>query len=898
MSIYNLDKIFNPKRVVLIEITGEVDNKSRRVLKNLLSCGFHGTVYPLSSSVESVQGIPTYRDLGSLPYLPDLAIICTPAPDVQKVVQACGEAGIRGLLILSSGFREVGLAGQQLETELADVTKQFEHMRIVGPNSLGIIVPGIGLNASDAIAAPSAGNLAFISESQALSNSLLDWAADSGVGFSLFASIGTKLDVGFGDLIDYLGTDPKTRAIILYIQSLTHAKRFMSATRSFARSKPIVVYKAGRFVETARAAISHTGTMAGEDAVYAAAFERAGIVRVNELDDIFDVAELLASKRIPQGPRLAIAGNAGGPALIATDALLNRQGILAGLSAETQAQMDAILPAACTLENPIDLLDDATPERFSQATQILLADKNVDALLVIFANHPTADPLAIARVITDAMQNSGKPVLAAWMGGERVKTGIQHLNQSGVPVHTTPEQAVRAFMHLVSYARNLETLYETPREVPMRFAPSRKKISEQFRSMFQSRSRLNESEAKSLLKAYEIQVTDTHIVHSQTQAVELANQIGYPVVIKLLSSEITHKVDIGGVVLNLHNAQAVRSAFEQIYRKAEEQGIDHRVRSMTIQPMADVSNGLEMILGTKKDSTFGAIIMVGMGGIATGVYRDFSLGLPPLNERLARHMLESLRCWPMLQGYRGSPPINIDRLIEVMIRFSCLVADIPEIREFDINPLLTTPESVIALDAAAILENDVTERHFQRYEHLAICPYPDQHIRHTRLRDNTKVTFRPVRPEDEPLWHKLIDSSSSATIRDRFRVLFSHATHQLAIQHCVIDYERELAIVVETITDNERQLIGIAQLMADLNHESAEFALLVPDPWQGQGIGGQLLDYCLELAAGWGLSRIVAETDPANSRMLAIFRKRGFESEYQIEDDVVYLKKHLSETAQ
>lgn len=814
MSIHNLDKIFNPKRVVLIEITDEADSKSIRVLNNLLSSGFHGAVYPLSSSIESVRGIPTYPDLGTLPHLPDLAVICTPAPDVPAVVQACGDAGIRGLLILSNGFREAGSVGQQLETQLAKITKQFEHMRIVGPNSLGIIVPGIGLNASDAITAPGAGNLAFISESQALSNSLLDWASDSGIGFSLFASLGSKLDVGFGDLIDYLGTDPKTRAIILYIQSLTHAKRFMSATRSFARSKPIVVYKAGRFVETARAAISHTGTMAGEDAVYAAAFQRAGIVRVNELDDIFDVSELLASKRIPQGPRLAITGNAGGPALIATDALLNRQGILASLSIETQAKLDEILPSACTLENPIDLLDDAGPKRFSQATQILLADKNVDALLVIFANHPTSNPLTIAKVITDAMQHSEKPVLAAWMGGERVKTGIQYLNQSGVPVHTTPEQAVRAFMHLVSYARNLESLYETPREVPIRFSASRKKLSQKFRSMLQSHSRLTEIEAKSLLKAYEIEVTDTHIVHSQVQAVELGNQIGYPVVIKLLSPEITHKVDIGGVALDLRNAQAVRSAFKQMMQKTEEQSIYDKVRGVTIQPMADVNNGLEMILGTKKDPTFGSIIMVGMGGVATGVYRDFSLGLPPLNERLARRMLESLRCWPMLQGYRGSPPVNIERLIEVMIRFSCLVADFPEIHEFDINPLLTTPETVIALDAAAILENDVTQRAFQRYEHLAICPYPEQHIRHARLRDKTQVTFRPVRPEDEPLWHTLIDSSSSQTIRDRFRMLFSHATHQLAIQHCVIDYERELAIVVETIIDNQRELIGIGQLLA------------------------------------------------------------------------------------
>ena len=894
MSVRNLDKIFRPSRVALIEIIEAVPSPATRVLENLLSANFRGAVYPISSSVESVHGIPTYPNLYSLPRRPDLAVICTPPDEVARRVEACGQAGIRGILILSSGFGETGPHGKALEEEVTAVARRFQHMRIIGPNSLGICVPDIGLNASDAVTAPKAGRLAFVSESQALSNAMLDWAADAGIGLSLFASVGNKLDVGFGDLIDYLGTDPKTRAIILYVQSISHARRFMSAARSFARSKPILVYKAGRFAGSARAALLHTGTMAGEDAVYAAAFERAGVVRVRDLDDIFDVAELLASQKLPQGPRLAIVGNAGGPAIIATDALLSRGGVMAGLSKATLERFNQILPVAWSGGNPIDLQDDAPAERFAEATEALLAEKNADAVLVIFTNQPATASQAVAECVARVAERSRKPVLAAWMGGEKVRDGIRFLNESGVPAHATPEQAVRAFMHLVSYARNLETLYETPREMPIHFCANRNKLARKWRPLLRDRTHLTEIDAKSLLRAYDIPVSQSYVADSAEQAVEIATQIGFPVVLKLLSPEIFHKVDVGGVVLGLNDGQAVRSAYESVLQRAQLNGLGDKVKGVTLQPMASLNEGLELILGAKKDPTFGAVVMAGLGGIATGVFRDHALGLPPLNERLVRRMLESLRCWPMLQGYRGQPAVNVDQLIEVIIRFSCLIADYPEIREFDINPLLATPETVLALDAAAILETDPAARQVRRYEHLVIRPYPAQYIRHLRLRDGAVVTLRPVRPEDEPLWHDLIARSSPESIRFRFRTLFKHATHQLAVQCCVIDYERELAIVAETEANGRRELIGIAQLLTDLNHERAEYAVLVPDPWQGKGVGGLLLDYCMKLAQEWGIAQIVAETDPENTRMLTMFGKRGFESEVHREEEVVFLQKTLS----
>ncbi len=894
MSIRNLEKIFKPRRVVLIGIDDGPADTGKRVLSNLLGGGFSGIVYPVSFNVESVGGVPTYPDLASLPKTPDLAVICAPARDVPRVVQECGAAGIMGVVILSSGFSEADAPGRALEEQIAEAARRFEHMRIIGPNSLGIIVPEIGLNASQAVATAKPGHLAFISQSHSLSNAVLDWASDAGIGFSLFASLGNNLDVDYGDLIDYLRTDPNTKAIILYIQSIRHARRFMSAARSFACSKPIVAYKSGRFEGSARAALSHTGTIAGEDAVYSAVFERAGVVRVSELDDIFDVAEILASQRLPEGSRLAIIGNAGGPAIIAADALLSHRGHLAGLSDETVARLNQVLPENWSHGNPVDLLDAAGAERFAAALDIVQQDPGIDAILVICASQPGVDSRTVAEVVVQAAEHGRKPLFAAWMGGARARKDIRYLNHAGVPAHATPEQAIRGFLHLVTYARNLESLYETPRELPIRFTMHRKKISKRFHACMRQRGSLSENEAKHLLKAYDIPVCDTFIAHSADEAVTAAGQIGYPVVLKLRSPEILHKIDIGGVALDLKDAHAVRDAYETMLQRVRGHKLAGRVDGVTLQRMMCPKDGLEMILGASKDPTFGPVIMVGLGGVATEVYSDHALGLPPLNERLARNMVEALRCRPILEGYRGRPAVNIDHLIEVMIRFSCLIADYPEIREFDVNPLLATPEGVVALDAAAVLDTDACQDSCEPYEHLAIRPYPEQYMRRPRLRDGTQVTLRPIRPEDEPLWRELIASSSPESIRFRFRSLFKQTSHQLAVKHCVIDYERELALVVETRVGNERRLIGVAQLITDLNHETAEYAVIVPDPWQGKGVGALLLDYCLELAARWGIAEVVAETDPENMRMLSLFYKRGFDSVIRREDEVVFLRKHLA----
>lgn len=894
MSILNLDKIFNPKRVAVIGASDNPKSVGYTVLRNLVGSGFQGVVYPVNPKREAVQGIQAHRDVHSLPHPPDLAVICTPARTVPQLVRECGEVGTRGIIIISAGFREIGEEGRKLEDQILEEKAKFEGMRILGPNCLGIIVPGIHLNASFAAATPKRGHIGFISQSGALCTSVLDWAIDQGIGFSYFVSVGNMLDVNMGDLIDYMGSQTHTQSIILYIESITEAREFMSAARAFARTKPIVAFKAGRFAESAKAAASHTGAMAGVDAVYEAAFQRAGIERIFRIEDMFDCAELLARQQPPKGDRLAIVTNAGGPGVMSTDALIERAGKLAELSPETIEKLNTILPPFWSHGNPVDVLGDAPPERYAAALDVVLQDKNVDAALVILTPQAMTDPTGTAAAVGEVASRHRKPVLAAWMGGSSVAKGVQILNAANVPCYNTPEQAVRAFMHLVSYARNLQILHETPKDIPVAFKLDRQRLRRVFDTIFTEGSDiLSENVSKALLEAYEIPVTKPHLARTPEEAVELARRIGYPVVLKIHSPQITHKTEVGGVVLNVSSDESVRRNFERMVATAKERRPDATILGVTVQPMVSFPVSYELILGATKDPVFGSVIMVGMGGTAAEVFRDRALGLPPLNESLARRMLESLKSWPLLQGYRGRPGVNIDRLIEIIIRFSYLVADYPEIKEIDVNPLLVTPEDVIALDARIIVDRDVMAHEIRPYMHLAIRPYPEEFVTERKLRDGTPVVLRPIKPEDEPLWHELLANCSTQTIWFRFRYLFKQTTHEMATRYCFIDYDREIGIVAEVEEDGQRKLIGVGRLVADADRESAEYAVIVVDRWQGRGLGGLLTDYCCEVAKRWGVKRIVAETTRDNGRMLATFRNRAFIIQERPGDEVVLVRKEL-----
>jgi len=895
VSIENLNKIFHPQRVAVIGASDTPTSVGYTVLQNLVGSGFPGVVYPVNSKRESVQGIHAYKDVQSLPHAPDLAVICTPGRTVPGLIRDLGEAGTRGIVVISAGFREIGEEGRKLEAQILQEQAKFPGMRIIGPNCLGLIVPGLSLNASFAAETPPKGHIGFISQSGALCTSVLDWAIDQGIGFSYFVSVGNMLDVSIADLIDYFGSQTETQSIILYIESITEAREFMSAARAFARSKPIVAFKSGRFAESAAAAASHTGAMAGVDAVYEAAFQRAGIERIFQIEDMFDCAELLARQQPPKGDRLAIVTNAGGPGVMTTDALIARDGHLAPLSDETLQRLNEFLPPFWSHNNPVDVLGDAPPERYAKALDVVLQDPNVDAVLVILTPQAMTDSTGTARAVGEVAKKHKKPVLAAWMGGHTVADGMQVLNDFGVASYATPEKAVRAFMHLVSYARNLTLLHETPRDIPVSFSFDRQRLRGVFESLLTEGAEvLTESVSKAFLEAYGIPVSKPFLARTAEQAVEIARRIGFPVVMKIHSPQITHKTDVGGVKLNLASESAVREAFEQMTQRAAERRPDAQIIGCTVQKMVSYPNSFELIIGTKRDPVFGSVILVGMGGVAAEVFQDRALALPPLNETLARRALESLKSWPLLRGYRGRPGVNIDKLIEALMRFSYLVADYPEIQELDVNPLLVTPDEVIALDARVIVDRNALVYGVRPYAHLAIRPYPEEFVTERQLKDGTPVILRPIKPEDEPMWHELLASCSTQSLWFRFSYLFKQTTHEMASRYCFIDYDREIGIVAEVEEEGQRRLIGVGRLVSDANHEVAEYAVIVVDRWHSRGLGGLLTDYCLEVAKRWGIKRVVAETSKDNARMLATFRNRGFEFNDKADQEVVLVSRPLA----
>jgi len=889
-----LDKIFKPQRLALVGVSPNPKSVSGKILTNLITGGYRGVVYPVNPAVEAVLGIPCFDNVKNLPRTPDLAVITSPAAQVPKLVAECGEAGILGIIIISAGFREIGPQGKALEEQILAEKKKFPGMRILGPNCLGVISPGFQLNASFASSMPLNGHIAFISQSGALCTSILDWSLEEKIGFSYFVSIGNAIDIDFGDLIDYFGEDENTRSILLYIESISKPKRFMSAARAYARTKPIIAYKAGRFPESAEAASSHTGALASEDAVYDAAFQRAGLARVFEIGEMFDVAELIGRHKIPKGPRLAIVTNAGGPGVMASDALIEAGGKLAELSPKTIEFLNQSLPPAWSHGNPVDVLGDAKSKTVAKAVNAVLQDENIDAVLLIITPQAMTNPPGIAKELIPIAAESQKPILAAFLGGPTMREAVRLLNEAEIPTYNTPEQAVRAFMTLVNYARNLENLYETPREISLEFPIEREKIRQQILPwLVQGPEILDEQTSKKILSAYGIPTSVPLIAQTKEEAVKLSQQIGYPVVLKIHSPDITHKTDVGGVVLDLEDAHMVETAFDRIMSSVKKLVPQAKIEGVTVQKMIKAKDGLEMIIGSKKDPTFGAVIMVGSGGITAEILGDRSLCFPPLNERLARRLLEQLKSWPLLQGYRHRPPINLDKLIETIIRFSYLVADYPEIKEIDINPLLVSPDEVIALDARIIIDRTVQSDKVKPYEHLVLRPYPEEFIKKAKMRDGTEITLRPIRPEDEPLWFELLASCSRETIYSRFRYFFFWQSHEVASRYCYIDYDREIAIVAEYKEGDKRRLLGIGRLTADPTRTVAEYAVLVQDVWQNKGLGGLLTDYCTEIARSWGVKKIIAYTTTDNPRMIAVFKKRNFEIKQDPNSTLVEIKKDL-----
>ena len=891
MPIKKLDSIFRPNRIALIGVSNDPNSVGGMTLRNLVSGGFNGVVYPVNPKREAVMGIPCYPNVESLPKTPDLAVIMTPAAQVPDIIDECGNAGINGIIIMSAGFKEAGDEGKELEQQVKDRIHSYPDMRAIGPNCLGVIVPRAKLNVSFANGMPKQGKVAFISQSGALGAAVLDWASESKIGFSYFISIGNVVDVTFGDLIDYLGQDTNTKSIILYVESLADARSFMSAARAFARKKPIIVYKAGRFPESAAAAESHTGALASEDSIYDAVFRRAGMARVYDIGNIFDFTDLVGRKRMPRGTGLAIVTNAGGPGVMAIDTLISIGGKLVTLSDSTMDKLNELLPPFWSHGNPVDVVGDASPARISKATSIVLEDESVDAVLVILTPQAMTNPTATAQALVELSTKTTKFIMAAWLGGTSMREGLEILTNAEIAVYATPGQAMRSFMTMTRYIKNLELLYETPRDVPVSFNYDRESLRKKYvGSIFTKNNILSEDDSKQLINDYGISTTHPELATNEDQAVAIAEKKGYPVVLKISSPDITHKIDVGGVSLNIDNEDILRANYRNMLEAVSSKVPSAKIDGITVQKMIDTSDDVEMILGIKKDKVFGTVMLAGMGGTTAELLNDKRLEFPPLNEQLARQMIKSLKMYPLLEGYRGSKPKNIDKLIEVLIRLSYLAADYPEIEELDINPLIVTTDDVIALDARIVINQEMIGKENPDYSHLILRPYPERLHKKSKLRDGTDILLRPIKPEDESLWLEMLGSCSKESIYHRFRYDFHFNSHEVATQFCYIDYDREMGIVAEIEFEGRKRLIGVGRLIADPDVVSAEYAVLVPDDWQHNELGYILTSYCMEIATNAGIKVVSAETTSDNKAMISVFRKLNFKVHFNDDTTVTVFK--------
>lgn len=867
VSRHSLDPIFKPRSVAVVGASATPGTVGSILIHNLLTNPFGGVVYPVNPKRHQVHGVRCYPDLNSLPEIPDLVLIATPAAGVPDLIAQCVACKIPAGIIISAGFSELGPEGKSLEQRVRDIARG--KMRLIGPNCLGVIHPPSNLNASFAASMAQPGKVALLSQSGAICTSILDWANQSHVGFSTFVSVGAMLDVDFADLIDYFADDPQTRSIILYMESIGDVRKFLSATRSASRTKHVIVVKSGRHEAGARAAASHTGALAGADAVFDAAFRRAGCLRVTTIPDLFNMSEILAMQPPPRGPALAIVTNAGGPGVMATDELMLRDGVLAPLSDDTLATLNAVLPPFWSHANPIDLLGDATGERYRIAVEACLKDVGMNGVLVLLTPQAMTDPSETAQQLT-AFAGSKKPLLACWLGGLSVREGRDLLNRAGIPTFDSPEAAIRAFLHMVQYRRNQELLYETPPFQPENWTPDANKVKTLIASArAEGRTLLDEAEAKQLLAAYGVPVAKCIPCATVDAAVEAAKEIGYPVVVKLLSQTVTHKSDVGGVKLNLSDESAVRWAFESILSTVTQKVNSSAFAGVTVQPMI-TDKGLELIVGSSVDSQFGPVILFGAGGILVEVNKDSALALPPLNRTLARRLMERTRIYTALQGVRGESGVDLEALEMLLVRFSQLVCDFDDIAEIDLNPVLASSRRILALDARVVLKSGGCR------PRLAIAPYPNQLISPFQLRDGTAVTIRPIRPEDEPLIIDLHARHSEHTIRMRFFSLIKTHSRDSLIRLCHLDYDREMALAAVEKTTEGPRFLGVSRYSLDPETGSAEFALVVVDSHQKQGLGRHLLIRLIEIARQRGVKRLVGEVLNENTPMLSLTASLGF----------------------
>lgn len=885
MTQHYLHPLFNAKSVAVFGASEREDSVAGILFMNLRKSGYKGEVYPINPKHEAIFGERCYAYASELPATPELALIATPATTVAQILEDCGKRGIRHAIVLSAGFREVGAKGAALEDAVKSVAGKYG-IRFIGPNCLGIQRPGIGLNATFSQGATLAGDLALVSQSGALCTSMLDWAESNGIGFSSVISTGASADLDFGEILDYLAYDTKTKGILLYIEGIRDARRFMSALRATARFKPIVLVKVGRHEAGSKAVQSHTGALVGSDAVFDALVRRAGVVRVNTILQLFAAARALSSHIQPTGNRLAIVTNGGGPGVMATDRAVDLGVRLAQLEPATIAQLDAALPANWSRGNPLDIIGDAAADRYRVAVQGCLADSNVDGVLVMLTPQAMTRPTEAAQAVVDVAKGSSKPVLTSWIGEAQVADGRRLFKEAGIPYFTTPEPAVEVFSFLSAFYENQRQLMQTPGPLSQAAEPDvegARLIIES--ALAQGRHLLNEVESKALLSAFRIPVAQTLFARNPMEAMLMAQQLGFPVVMKINSPDITHKSDVHGVRLGLSSGQAVRSAFGEMLTEVKRKQPDATLDGVVIQPMVSRPHAREVLLGMTTDPVLGPVIVFGAGGVDVEAFKDRAVTLPPLNRYLTQDLIQRTRVATLLAQFRNRPPVDMNALENVLLRLSEMVCELPWLEELDINPLLIDEHGALALDARIIIAPRVPRA--DRYSHMAIHPYPSHLVTHWQLPSGDDVVIRPIRPEDAELTQGFVRSLSEESKYFRYMDAVRELSPTMLARLTQIDYTREMALLAVTEVDNKEVELGVARYAINPDGVTCEFALVVNDQWQKQGIGHKLMDVLMDVARANGLDIMEGEVLKTNRRMLKLAESLGFRVEVHPEDDGV-----------
>lgn len=892
MGRHYLEHLFTPRSIAVFGASPAPESVGGRVYRNLLAGGFAGPVYAINPKHAAIEDQPCFPSLEALNERVDMAVIATPAATVPGLIRACGEHQVKAAIVLSAGFGEQEGAGKVLEHSLLEEARHYR-VRVLGPNCLGMMRTSIGLNAtfSNNVAAP--GSLALISQSGAICTAILDWAGSRQIGFSTMISVGDAADVGFGDLLDYLAMDPETRGILMYVEGVRDARRFMSGLRAAARLKPVIVIKAGRHAEGSRAAMSHTGALVGSDDVFDAALQRAGVVRANTIEQLFAAAQLLATPRKIGGNRLAIVTNAGGPGVMATDRAVEQGIKLAELTEDSLQKLNAALPKSWSHGNPVDILGDATPERYRAAAEICLADPQVDGLLVMLTPQAMTDPTAAAHAVIEAENPRHKPILACWLGGTQVGEGRQTFAQNRMPSFVNPESALEAFGFLSAYRRNQELLLQTPGPLAEHETPDAegaRLIIEG--ALAEDRTLLSALETRALLRAFNIPMLPALTARCPNEALAAAEYLGFPVAMKILSPDITHKSDVGGVRLNINRAQAVRHVFNEMMEQVKAAKPDARLEGVTVEKMYPGAGGRELLVGVIDDVAFGPVVSFGAGGIAVEILNDRAVALPPLNDHIARTMIRQTQVSKMLARFRNLPPANLDALVQVLLRVSEMVCELPQIKEMDINPLTVDETGAYALDARIVVRYQQPGK--RPYDHMAIHPYPAHMAKHWQMADGSDILIRPIRPEDADLEREFVRRLSQESRYFRFMETLQELSREMLIRFTQLDYSREVAFIAVMKKDGQEIEVGVARYFTNPDGESGEIALVVADQWQNKGLGTQLMTCVIEAAREKNFHTLQGEVLANNVKMLHLMNKLGFSQSKRVDEPgVVVVTKPL-----